>query len=731
MFTFRHKRHAKVGATETSLSLRATSKILKDRKFPLWIMSVKRLLELYHRKNKILECHQVLRDQGDVIRYQSLSSDSPIIFVSHEWVDYAHPDPTGYQLDVLCEILYKLKTNKIFMTHCDTKDYFNFESHKMMNAKEWACFLEKAYIWIDYISLPQIQASGRRDSQTKEKPESDSPKAGEESCASTDTGEYGKTKRTDMRTRLSIQMNLAAESVASYISSSDMVLLLAPEVPFSDQALKRKASGKTASYASFATRGWCLLEIFTAFLCGPRPKDILLVRNSKKAPHWINPNRFLLMKRPGTATFTCCSCNHSFKRGPVRCDREIAYKVLNKCLNERNQDLASGIGNYQERNNTRLLVCLRHWFLRGLEAYDKSDKKKDTRHFSARNPAERLKKELYWTSEDEENGKRTGLDLLKFAVIKNDFKAAKYIVEKIRLKHLPGSRRRKLITGAFRIHMPKHGLNRGATNVMIAMALSETKMVEMLLDAGADPLKFGYNGADGLMMACYFNRFDNVKMWLRRFPDWNLERTDRFAGITALVFSFGAHSSPQKISILKALVSAGANIGTISHANTNILHVVAFNVETDEPEVFRYALSQLPKSELERKMRPRTATLNALRYAACIRLNFVGEEHMSPAQIGFCRVWGMTPLHCAFFAGQTRVATYLYREGADMLAKTDRGDTVLQCAALNGFEEVSDYAIRCELKFGDIDDAHIARRYSHMKNGVSKRSNSNSTEIER
>ena len=75
-----------------------------DSKFPLWCMRVSRLLELYDGiEGAILEPHHILKARKDVVRIQR-GKNAKIIFISHEWYDYNHPDPNGFQLKHLCAV---------------------------------------------------------------------------------------------------------------------------------------------------------------------------------------------------------------------------------------------------------------------------------------------------------------------------------------------------------------------------------------------------------------------------------------------------------------------------------------------------------------------------------------------------------------------------------------------------------------------------------------------------
>ena len=94
-----------------------------DSKFPLWCMRVSRLLELYDGvEGAILEPHHILKTRKDVVRIQR-GKNAKIIFISHEWYDYNHPDPSGFQLKHLCAVSFHYYHSQYVLT---LTHYFKF-----------------------------------------------------------------------------------------------------------------------------------------------------------------------------------------------------------------------------------------------------------------------------------------------------------------------------------------------------------------------------------------------------------------------------------------------------------------------------------------------------------------------------------------------------------------------------------------------------------------------------
>lgn len=90
----------------------------------MWLISLENLLSLYGQlgHTRVMEVHQNLRQRNFLIRWQDVSSDAEIIFVSHEWLSWAHPDPKGEQLGVLCKVLERLKSGEIDRVDGDCTD---------------------------------------------------------------------------------------------------------------------------------------------------------------------------------------------------------------------------------------------------------------------------------------------------------------------------------------------------------------------------------------------------------------------------------------------------------------------------------------------------------------------------------------------------------------------------------------------------------------------------------
>ena len=58
------------------------------------------------------------------------------------------------------------------------------------------------------------------------------------------------------------------------------------------------------------------------------------------------------------------------------------------------------------------------------------------------------------------------------------------------------------------------------------------------------------------VFASIFGRTDNVKFWLERYPDWDLERKNKVVG--GLALSCAVYMGPHRLELVKVLLEHGA-----------------------------------------------------------------------------------------------------------------------------------------------------------------------------
>ena len=137
--------------------------------------------------------------------------------------------------------------------------------------------------------------------------------------------------------------------------------------------------------------------------------------------------------------------------------------------------------------------------------------------------------------------------------------------------------------------IPRTGLQRygftGCTTALhIAMAGTSFEIVCLLLQYGADPFETDVAGNDPLMFASIFGRTDNVKFWLDRFPDWDLERKNKVVGGVAL--GSAVYMGPHRFELVKMLLDRGASMSLKNYSGASILMALCSSEDCD-PEIVK------------------------------------------------------------------------------------------------------------------------------------------------
>ena len=104
--------------------------------------------------------------------------------------------------------------------------------------------------------------------------------------------------------------------------------------------------------------------------------------------------------------------------------------------------------------------------------------------------------------------------------------------------------------------------------MMAAMTLASTEVVSLLLECGVNVERVDVMGNDAFMLASVTGRSENVKYWLDRFKEYDLERENFVLGATSLIISttFGSN----KIDTVRTLCSRGAHANALTHAGLSV-----------------------------------------------------------------------------------------------------------------------------------------------------------------
>eukprot|EP00927_Polykrikos_kofoidii_P073929 TRINITY_DN6993_c0_g2_i12.p1 TRINITY_DN6993_c0_g2~~TRINITY_DN6993_c0_g2_i12.p1 ORF type:complete len:685 (+),score=63.53 TRINITY_DN6993_c0_g2_i12:244-2055(+) len=170
-----------------------------------------------------------------------------ILFLSHQWVGFSFPDPDSRQIGV------------------------------MKNAVDHAVKLlgmgsDEVYVWIDYISVPQIN---------------------------------GQLK------------DVAIMSLVSYVSLCDVFIIVAPECLHSE-------TNFPCGEATYKSRGWCRGELVARILTNGFG-NMYIARSDRDPLETFGEDVDILSLNIFEGDFTCCSRKHD---GMLRCDKESLQNAL-------------------------------------------------------------------------------------------------------------------------------------------------------------------------------------------------------------------------------------------------------------------------------------------------------------------------------------------------------------------------------------------------------------------
>ena len=120
-----------------------------DMKFPMYLIPLDQLQRLYGGKEPRydrIEAHQELLRRGELVRWIDLPIDAHIIFLSHEWVGWNHPDPHGVQLKTFLRVMNRLRSGEISQVETNPFHTLVYKNNTVVRAKEWKYILQTAYV---------------------------------------------------------------------------------------------------------------------------------------------------------------------------------------------------------------------------------------------------------------------------------------------------------------------------------------------------------------------------------------------------------------------------------------------------------------------------------------------------------------------------------------------------------------------------------------------------------
>ena len=173
-------------------------------KYDMYLLNLSTMLDHFgtatYRKANLNTCHQDLLKTGKLTRFEDLPMGSFVMFISHQWNGFAHPDPNGRKMEVLSKVLRDLRDG-CYKTETDPFHVLVYKENTITTSSEWKELLSNAYVWYDWISQPQ-------------------PSQG--------------TSQDEIK-RLERDLVSALDSVASYVERSDTLVILSPSCVHADK----------------------------------------------------------------------------------------------------------------------------------------------------------------------------------------------------------------------------------------------------------------------------------------------------------------------------------------------------------------------------------------------------------------------------------------------------------------------------------------------------------------
>jgi ankyrin repeat protein len=190
--------HASTSTTK-SFTLQRRLSTATPVKYDMYLMNISKMISLFgdidDRTRHLNLCHQDLLKKGKLTRFEDLPMGAFVMFVSHQWNGFRHPDPKGVHIHCMVNVLRRLRDGKIDRVDTDPFHTILYNTNRVTRKKEWMELLSNAYVFYDFWSQPQP-------------------------CM--------EPKNSPHRARLEQDLTLAIHSMGAYVERADCLVVLVP-----------------------------------------------------------------------------------------------------------------------------------------------------------------------------------------------------------------------------------------------------------------------------------------------------------------------------------------------------------------------------------------------------------------------------------------------------------------------------------------------------------------------
>ena len=636
--------------------------------YPMYVIPVKSFLEM-----EGWVPHQEALAAGMVLEYDHDKMEDKVIFISHQWSGWLHPDPKLEQMASLKGALNQLMDGKTTV-RSNAMLEMGYDWHVEHSGKWWKENLPQMFMWIDFSSMPQPLAArfaglsqAQRDlAMAAEKRARHAGMV--EALEAQEEGGVGKVSHsgTDHRlvedkeeevTKLVKQLTTAVDCIPGYIQRCAMMWVLVPPIEHAD------VDKAVCDYTSWRSRGWCRMEFKASKLKAGIDMPVMVLDGSYGGQlTYINP---------------CDSCKLNPQNGSfsVEGDRPKVQQVLNELYEQKTKS-------YIEEHDD--LVAYRVVKLMRAASTSKYEYTEEELAVDGETAVARVKEALLWRDEATEEAwmKKQGISLLLCAVCLNDRAAVRELLgrpdakEALAMYAKPPYTAKERAAEVYR-HEPFATLYLKSFDKLsptcAALALADAETFQMVLAARPPPpgLLTGKDCNDFWASPMSMNDLKPYQQLVEAFPKSEYgpmfaKSMNGFSWIMMTTLCL-ADEAPEMIDFLVEN-GAGKGVNELAMGATTLIFAIMYNPELGLATIRKYV-------EAGADVNKKDSVPTAMKYLSGT-LGSLGVKSMR-GMSRFMAAYDMggTPLHHAAKAGNVVATRALVELGADVTIKDRSGAT--------------------------------------------------------